>query len=47
MPKTMFIILCSLTLLSACNTVQGVGEDISQAGSWTADSAKKVKENIP
>jgi predicted small secreted protein len=28
-----------LTLLAACNTMHGLGRDISSAGNWIADAA--------
>lgn len=41
------IILCvTLLLLSACNTMEGLGQDIKGAGEWTSDSAQKVKKKI-
>jgi predicted small secreted protein len=46
MTKRILIALSFSILLSACNTVQGVGEDIKGAGEWTADSAEKVKKKI-
>ncbi|HSI57256.1 MAG TPA: entericidin A/B family lipoprotein [Ideonella sp.] len=33
----------SLTLLAACNTVEGVGKDISKAGDAIEGAAKKSK----
>jgi len=32
-----------LTLLAACNTVEGVGKDISKAGDAIEGAAKKAK----
>jgi predicted small secreted protein len=44
--KTLFVIVSVSLLLSACNTVQGAGQDIKGAGTWTSDSAQKVKKKI-
>ena len=35
-----------ITLLAACNTIQGAGQDIQSAGEGVTDTAKKVKEKI-
>ena len=43
MKKLALIALTAMTLLSACNTVSGVGKDVKAAGgavSGTAESAK-------
>ncbi len=41
--KRLFVILLvtSISLLSACNTVKGVGQDIQKAGEKIEDAAKK------
>jgi predicted small secreted protein len=41
--KTMITALCTATLLmlSACNTVKGVGQDIQKAGEKIEGAAKK------
>ncbi len=36
----------ALMLLSACNTVQGAGEDISGAGHAVSDAAADTKDNM-
>jgi len=46
MKKTLLFLLAAAALLSACNTVNGMGEDIKGAGEWTSDSAQKVKHKI-
>lgn len=33
--------LSFLLLLSACNTMEGVGEDVQKAGQWIEEKAKK------
>jgi predicted small secreted protein len=39
--------LCAaLVALSACNTFEGVGEDVKQAGEAVSTSAQKVKQKI-
>lgn len=36
----------SLLALTACNTVEGAGQDIKAAGSAISDTAQKVKQKI-
>jgi len=38
--------LGSLPLLTACNTVEGVGEDVEAGGKVISKTAKKVEERI-
>jgi len=33
--------LALLSALSACNTMEGVGEDVKNAGEWIEEKAKK------
>ena len=40
------IMLAGLLALSACNTVEGVGEDIQGAGEVIEEGAKKTKRAI-
>ena len=42
------LVLCIALILSltACNTIQGVGEDLSAAGEGVAHTAEKAKEKI-
>ncbi|MEM6627185.1 MAG: entericidin A/B family lipoprotein [Pseudomonadota bacterium] len=35
-----------ISLLAACNTIEGVGKDISKGGDVIADTASDVKEDI-
>ena len=35
--------LCAVMALSACNTIEGVGKDISKAGDAIENTAKKSK----
>ena len=39
--KTLFALIATCFLLSACNTVQGVGKDIKKVGDKIEDAAKK------
>ena len=41
--KTLFsvLIICIGFTLTACNTVQGIGQDVKKAGSVLEDAAKK------
>ena len=38
---TTLLLIAGLLLLSACNTVKGVGQDIQKAGTAIEDVAKK------
>jgi predicted small secreted protein len=40
--RSLFIVLaaCSAFAISACNTIEGAGEDVSSAGSAVADTAR-------
>lgn len=45
----MKIVLVSLglaLLLAACNTMEGLGQDVKGAGEWTSESAQKVKNKM-
>ena len=44
MPKTLMLI--TLLLLSACNTMEGIGKDMQGAGEGLANGASKVKEKL-
>lgn len=46
--KLMFasVMAISIIVLSACNTVQGVGEDLSKAGAAIGETAKKTKDKM-
>jgi predicted small secreted protein len=39
---TLAVLLAAAPLLSACNTVRGMGEDVSAAGRGIAHTAQKV-----
>lgn len=43
MKKMALIALASLAVLSACNTVSGVGKDVQAAGSAVSKTAEEVK----
>lgn len=40
------IALGTSLVLSACNTIEGMGEDIENAGESISDGASKVKKKI-
>ena len=40
------LFIASLSLLSACNTVEGMGQDIRKAGETISDSADKTKKKM-
>lgn len=46
MKKTVLMTLIALLGLSACNTIQGAGQDLKSAGEGISDGAHKVKEKI-
>ena len=41
-----FLLLGTITLLGACNTTAGVGQDVSAAGRAVSNSAEKVKQGL-
>ena len=45
--KPVLVIMLGALLLAGCNTIQGVGKDVSQAGSAVSTGAQKVKNAIP
>ena len=47
MKKIVMILLLSFsTLLTACNTVSGMGKDIQSGGSHIDDAAKSVQQKM-
>lgn len=44
--KPVALILFTTFLLSACNTVEGVGKDLGKAGDAISDSAEKTKKKL-
>jgi predicted small secreted protein len=40
------LLLSTITLLGACNTTAGVGQDVSAAGRAVSNSAEKVKQGL-
>ena len=47
MKKFALIALTAMTLLSACNTISGMGKDVSAAGNAVSGSAESVKITNP
>jgi predicted small secreted protein len=41
MSKKLFAVLAACALLAACNTIEGMGKDIKQAGEKIEDASKK------
>ena len=41
-----FLLCGALTMLSACNTTAGLGQDVSNAGHAVTNSADKVKQGM-
>ena len=48
MKEFLFLLLCAACLagLSACNTVQGVGEDVSVVGEKISTGAERVERRM-
>lgn len=46
MHKLAVLLVASLLALSACNTVQGVGRDVSTAGKAVSDTAADVQDRL-
>jgi predicted small secreted protein len=47
MTLRIILIVTALTLtLSACNTMEGLGKDVSNAGESLSDGAQKTKQKI-
>lgn len=44
--KYLLSLLLMTQLITACNTIEGLGQDVRQAGEWTAGSARDVKEEL-
>jgi predicted small secreted protein len=44
--RTAVILLAGLLVLSACNTVEGVGRDVQGAGEVLEEGARKTKNAI-
>lgn len=44
--RSMVLAFAALALLSGCNTVQGVGQDMSAAGEAVADTATGVQRRF-
>ena len=43
MKRVQFGLLAALVLLTACNTIAGIGKDVSTVGGVMTDSAEKTK----
>ena len=46
MKKMILIALPTMTLLSACNTISGAGQDVKAAGSAVSNTAEGVKARM-
>ena len=44
--RTVLLVIAAAALLAACNTVQGVGQDVQGAGQAVEKGARKTKEAI-
>ena len=43
MKKFVLIAMTAMTLLSACNTISGIGKDVKAAGNAVSNTAEKDK----
>ncbi len=43
-PKLVCALFAASVLATACNTIDGVGQDIQSAGKKTSETAEKVKK---
>lgn len=46
MKKTLVFLLAATLVLGACNTIQGMGEDIGAAGDAISGTATKTKQKM-
>ena len=46
MKKIIFTVLTMSVILAGCNTVKGVGQDVSKVGSVVTDTAEKTSDGI-
>ena len=44
--RALAMVLILLASLNACNTVDGIGEDVKSGGEAISDTAKKVKKKL-
>ncbi len=44
--KTLIAALFALPVLAACNTIEGIGEDVEATGKVVKETASDVKEDI-
>lgn len=44
--KQSLLILIALGMLTACNTIEGLGKDVQNAGEAITGSAEKTKDKI-
>lgn len=44
--KNILLSAALLLALTACNTIEGIGEDMSKAGDAISDAAEKTKDNL-
>ena len=46
MKKSILLLLAATLVLAACNTIQGMGEDIGAAGDAISGTATKTKQKM-
>jgi predicted small secreted protein len=46
LPLTMVLLLAAMVALSACNTMEGLGQDVEAAGSTMSGTAEDVEEDM-
>jgi predicted small secreted protein len=42
----LLLLAIATTALSACNTIKGVGQDVSATGRWVTGASNKVEHKI-
>jgi predicted small secreted protein len=43
---SLFVLGCAASVLGACNTTAGLGQDVSATGKAVTNSAEKVKQGL-
>ncbi|KJV38335.1 entericidin A/B family lipoprotein [Acinetobacter brisouii] len=46
MKKILFVSIALAVVLTGCNTIRGMGQDVSKAGSAVSDTATKTQEKM-
>lgn len=46
MKKILFVSIALAVVLTGCNTIRGVGQDVSKAGNAVSDTATKTQDKM-